>query len=107
MSDKQYFKQPFKYCEYYVEDYLDKIEHFTPINMAGMCNDITEIKRWLESNFTHIDYMTYDIEYHGWIGDTAKNMHNINDELVRLALQMYLVCCKALGESPYEEEQNV
>ena len=105
MSDKKYFKEPFKYREYYVEDYVNKIQTFTPVNMLGMVNQLKEIKKWLENNFTNINYMTYDIEYHGWRGDTAKNMHNINDELTILALQMYLVCCQALNESPYEEEK--
>ena len=104
MSNKKYFKEPFKYCEYYVEDYLNKIQTFAPVNMLGMVNQLKEIKKWLENNFTNISYMTYDIEYHGWAGDAAKNMHNINDELTTLALQMYLVCCQALNESPYEEE---
>ena len=106
MSDNKYFKKPFKYCEYYVQEYLDKIENLTPVNMSGMVNKIKEIKQWIEINFTEINYMTYDIEYHGWVGDTAKNMHKINDELTTLALQMYLVCCKALNESLYEEENT-
>ena len=75
---------------------------------ANMCpNCGFPLQKFLkENNFTNISYMTYDIEYHGWAGDSAKNMHNINDELTTLALQMYLVCCQALNESPYEEENT-
>ena len=50
----------------------------------------------------HPHYMTYDIEYHGWRGETAKNMYKIRDELVKKLLEMYVICKMGLGEDVYE-----
>ena len=106
MYNKKLFNKPFTHCEYYVEDFIPETENLQPVNMLGMVKEIKKIKQWLQDNFTNVNYMTCDIEYHGWNGETAKNMHEINDYFTTLMLQMYVVCCKALGESPYQEEEN-
>lgn len=99
--DQNRFPEPFKYCEYYVNDFIKEAD-FDKVNMAGMVHTLKSLRNVLKKNFQDVNYMTYDIEYHGWHGDTAKNMHNIENALVQRMLEMYVICQIALGEDIYE-----
>lgn len=99
--EKKRFPEPFKFCEYYVEDFIKEV-NFNPVNMKGMCETLQKLRDVIASNFQDVNYMTYDIEYHGWHGETAKNMHDINNALVKRMLEMYVICQMALGEDIYD-----
>lgn len=103
---RKYFPEPFKFCEYYVADFINEAD-FKKINMHGMFKTLKDLKKVIKDNFQRVNYMTYDIEYHGWHGDAAKNMHNIENALVKRMLEMYVICQMALGENIFEEESNV
>lgn len=100
MTDKR-FTEPFKYCEYYMEDFL-KDADFKEVPMTGMRQTLKKLDIILSTIFQEVNYMTYDIEYHGWRGETAKNMYKIRDELVKKLLEMYVICKMGLGEDVYE-----
>lgn len=102
MKEKQYFPQPFKYCEYYVEDFLREAD-YTKVNMVGFHNMLLELRDMIKKDFTEVSYSTYDIEYHGWHGEAAANMHKIRDALVNRMLEIYVICQMGLGESIYED----
>lgn len=99
--EQKRFPEPFKFCEYYVEDFI-KEANFKQVNMKGMCESLHKLKDVIVSNFQEVNYMTYDIEYHGWHGETAKNMHDINNALVKRMLEIYVICQMALGENIYD-----
>ena len=99
------FAEPFKYCEYYIDDFIkEKDPDFSKVNMSGMIHTLRKLRELLKDNFTEVNYMTYDIEYHGWHGEAAKNMRNIEKALVKRMVEMYVICQMALGENVYEEE---
>ena len=101
--EQKRFPNPFKFCEYYVEDFIKEAD-FKKINMHGMYETLKDLKKVIEDHFQEVSYMTYDIEYHGWHGEAAKNMHNIQNALVKRMLEMYVICQMALGEDIYETE---
>lgn len=103
--EQKRFPEPFKFCEYYVDDFIKKVD-FKKINMHGMCDTLRKLLQILKDNFQEVSYMTYDIEYHGWHGESAKNMHNIENALVKRMLEMYVICKMALGEDIYESDNN-
>lgn len=98
--EQKRFPEPFKFCEYYVEKFINEAQ-FDQVNMMGMCETLQKLRDVLKDNFQEVNYMTYDIEYHGWHGETAKNMHNIENALVTRMLEMYVICQMALGEDVY------
>ena len=100
MTNKR-FPEPFKYCEYYMEDFL-KDADFKEVSMIGMRQTLKKLDIILSNIFQEVNYMTYDIEYFGWLGETAKNMHKIQNELVNRLLEMYVICKMGLGEDVYE-----
>lgn len=102
MTDKQ-FPEPFKYCEYYMEDFLENAD-FKEVSMTGMRQTLKKLDIILSTIFQEVSYMDYDIEYFGWSGDTAKNMHKIRDELVKRFLEMYVICKMGLGEDVYDNQ---
>ena len=99
--EQKRFPEPFKFCEYYVEDFINEVD-FNKVNMTGMVNTLLELRDVIKDNFQEVNYMTYDIEYYGWHGETAKNMHDINNALVKRMLEMYVICQMALGEDIYD-----
>lgn len=99
--EQKRFPEPFKFCEYYVDDFM-KEANFNQVNMKGMRETLQKLRDVIASNFQEVSYMTYDIEYHGWLGETAKNMHAINNALVKRMLEMYVICQMALGEDIYD-----
>lgn len=99
--EQKRFPEPFKFCEYYVEDFINEVD-FNKVNMTGMVNTLLELRDVIKDNFQEVNYMTYDIEYHGWHGEVAKNMHDINNALVKRMLEMYVICQMALGEDIYD-----
>lgn len=88
--------------------YKDKIEEiksnydFKKCTMTGAVSTLMKVKSAVESVWTDVDYMTYDIEYHGWHGEPAKNMRNIERELRTKLLEVYAICEMGLGQE-YEE----
>lgn len=103
--EEKHFIEPFKYCEYIIKDFLEQA-HFDEVNMLGMCRTLEKIKDNISHIFTEASYMTYDIEYHGWQGEAAENMHNIKDAIVKRLLEIYVICQMGLGNSLYEEDEN-
>lgn len=97
--------EPFKYCEYYVDDFI-KETHFNEVTMIGMRKTLQKLNLVLKNIFQEVNYMTYDIEYHGWYGEPAKNMHKIENEIVRKLLEIYVICQMGLGEDIYENYEN-
>lgn len=102
--EQKRFPKPFKFCEYYVEDFV-KQANFNKVNMKGMYETLLKLRDIIADNFQEVNYMTYDIEYHGWHGEAANNMHQIEKALVSRMLEMYVICQMALGEDIYETEQ--
>lgn len=100
--EQKRFPEPFKFCEYYVEDFI-KEANFDKVNMKGMYETLQKLRDIVSNNFIEVNYMTYDIEYHGWHGDAAKNMHNVQNALVTRLLEMYVICQMALGENIYDD----
>lgn len=100
--EQKRFPEPFKFCEYYVEDFIKKA-NFDKVNMKGMYGTLQKLRDIVSNNFTEVNHMTYDIEYHGWHGDTAKNMHNVQNALVKRLLEIYVICQMALGENIYDD----
>lgn len=96
------FPEPFKYCEYYVEDFINET-HFDEVTMIGMRKTLQKLNLVLKNIFQEVNYMTYDIEYHGWRGEPAKNMHKIQNEIVKRLLEIYVICQMGLGEGVYED----
>ena len=74
--------------------------------MFGMCRTLEKIKDNISLIFTEANYMTYDIEYHGWQDEAVENMHNIEDAIVKRLLEIYVICQMGLGNSLYEEDEN-
>lgn len=74
--------------------------HLQPVTMSGMVNDLQKIKVIVKDAYERASYMTYDIEYHGWEGEAAKNMHEIEREIVRRLKEVYALCLAGLGETP-------
>ena len=101
--DKKRFLEPFKYCEYYMEDFLKEAD-FKEVSMTGMRQTLKKLDIILSNIFQEINYMTYDIEYFGWRGETAKNMHKIRNELVKRLLEIYVICKMGLGEDIYDNQ---
>lgn len=101
--DKKRFPEPFMCCEYIVEDFIKEAD-FKEVNMLGMCETLQELKNSVEDIFQPVNHMTYDIEYHGWHGETAANMRKIEKELVKRLLEIYIICQMALGEDIYEKQ---
>lgn len=99
--EQKRFPEPFRFCEYYVEDFIREA-NFKQVNMKGMYETLQNLRDVIADNFQEVSYMTYDIEYHGWHGETAKNMHEINNALVQRMLEMYVICQMALGEDIYD-----
>ena len=99
--EQKRFPNPFKFCEYYVEEFIKETE-FNQVNMKGMRETLQKLRDVITNNFQEVNYMTYDIEYHGWHGETAKNMHDINNALVKRMLEIYVICQMALGENIYD-----
>lgn len=95
------FPEPFKFYEDYVDDFI-KETNFKQVNMKGMYESLQKLRDVITSNFEEVSYMTYDIEYFGWHGETAKNMHDINKALVKKMLEIYVICQMALGENIYD-----
>lgn len=104
--DNKRFPEPFKYCESYMEDFL-KDADFKEVSMSGMRQTLQKLGVILSNIFQEVNYMTYDIEYFGWRGETAKNMHKIQSELVKRLLEMYVICKMALGADVYENSDVV
>ena len=102
---EKHFIKPFKYSEYKIKDFLEQA-NFDEVKMFGMCRTLEKIKDNISSIFTETNYMTYDIEYHGWQGEAAENMHNIKDAIVKRLLEIYVICQIGLGNSLYEEDEN-
>lgn len=99
--EQKRFPEPFKFCEYYVDDFINEA-NFDQVYMKGMCETLQKLRDVIANNFQEVNYMTYDIEYHGWYGETARNMHDINNALVQRMLEMYVICQMALGEDIYD-----
>lgn len=84
--------------------YKNKIEEiksnydFKECTMSGAVSTLMKVKSAVESVWKDVDYMTYDIEYHGWHGEPAKNMHKIEDELRIKLLEIYAICQMGLGQ---------
>lgn len=102
---EKHFIKPFKYSEYKIKDFLEQA-NFDEVKMFGMCSTLEKIKDNISLIFTEASYMTYDIEYHGWQGEAAENMHNIKDAIVKRLLEIYVICQMGLGNSLYEEDEN-
>lgn len=100
--EQKRFPEPFKYCEYYVEDFINEA-NFGEVNMVGMRHTLQRLLNVIKRNFQEVSYMTYDIEYHGWYGEEVRNMHKINNELVQRMLEIYVICQMALGKEVYDE----
>lgn len=96
------FPEPFKFCEYKVEDFIKEAD-YKFVNMYGFHKTLPKLIEAIKENFKDINYLTYDIEYHGWQGEPAKNMHKIEDALVKRLLEIYIICQMALGEDIYEK----
>lgn len=94
------FPEPFKFCEYCVADFIRET-NFNKVNMTGMVDTLLKLRNVIKDNFQEVNYMTYDIEYHGWHGEVAKNMHNVENALVVRMLEIYVICQMALGEDIY------
>ena len=103
--EQKSFPEPFKYCEYYVEDFI-KDADFNEVTMTGMRKTLKKLHCVLQSIFQEVNYMTYDIEYHGWSGEPAKNMHKIENALVKRLLEMYVICTIGLGGNIYEDSKE-
>lgn len=103
----QRFPEPFRYCEYYVEDFI-KEANFDEVTMTGMRKTLQKLQLVLKEIFTEANYMAYDIEYHGWHGEAAKNMHKVENEIVKRLLEIYVICQMAIGGDIYEvlEDEN-
>lgn len=99
------FPEPFKFCEYIVEDFI-KGADYKFVNMHGFHKTLPKLIKAIKENFKDINYLTYDIEYHGWQGEPAKNMHKIEDALVKRLLEIYIICQMALGEDIYEKHEQ-
>ncbi len=78
----------------------EHMHHFGRVNMNGMINDLRKIKAMVEDNYTTASYMTYDIGYHGWSGDAAQNMYDIEKAITDRMLEIYAICMMGLGEQP-------
>lgn len=100
--DKKRFPEPFKYCEYYVEDFI-KNANFNSVRMSGMYKTLRRLRDVLNMIFKEVNLMTYEMEYFGWRGEDAKNMHRIENEIVQRLLEIYVICNMGLGEDIYEE----
>lgn len=96
------FPEPFKFCEYKVEEFL-KNTQYDFVNMYGFNKTLTELRGVVKEIFDKINHLTYDMEYHGWTGEAATNMRNIEDALVKRLLEIYVICQMGLGESIYED----
>lgn len=97
------FPEPFRYCEYYVEDFI-KENNFDEVTMSGMRRTLQKLNLVLKNVFQEVNYMTYDIEYHGWHGEPAKNMHKIENEIVKRLLEIYVICQMGLGGDLYDKQ---
>lgn len=104
-SGKKNFPEPFKFCEYHIEEFLKNAD-YKKVNMVGFHNTLTKLRDAIKENFQEVNYLTYDIEYHGWHGEAAKNMHEIERVLVDRMLEIYVICQMGLGEDIYETTEN-
>lgn len=100
--EQKRFSEPFKFCEYYVEDFI-KETNFDSVRMSGMYKTLHKLRDIIKTNFQEVNYMTYDMEYHGWHGEDAKNMRSIENALVKRMLEIYVICQMGLGEDIYDE----
>lgn len=73
--------------------------HMQPVTMCGMVNDLQKIKDIIKEAYDRAAYMTYDIEYHGWAGDAAENMHEIERAITKRMMEIYALCLIGLGET--------
>lgn len=102
---EKHFIEPFKYSEYKIKDFLAQA-NFDEVKMFGTRCTLEKIKDNISLIFTEANYMTYDIEHHGWLGEEAKNMIDIRDAIVKRLLEIYVICQMSLGNSLYEEDEN-
>lgn len=71
---------------------------FKKVHMVGMYKVIKDLKDYIEKHYTDISYMTYDIGYHGWLGEEAENMKKIDKAINDKIIELYAICIAALGE---------
>ncbi len=74
--------------------------HMQPVTMSGMVKDLQKIKNVIKEVYDRAAYMTYDIGYHGWSGDAAENMCEIEDAITKRMMEIYALCLIGLGEIP-------
>ena len=87
-----------KYHKEKIDQFMTDNSPLTRVTMSGMVNDLQKLKTMIEENYDRASYMTYDIEYHGWHGDAAKNMHAIEDAITQRMEEIYALCLIGLGE---------
>jgi len=85
----------------YHQDEIDKIKSscgIEPINMVGAHKTLSKVKSMVEAVYDEVSYLSYDIEYHGWSGETAANIHKVEKDVVAALDHLYALCLAALGE---------
>lgn len=65
--------------------------------MIGVENELEKLSKVIGDNFTEADYMDYDIEYHGWLGEPVDNIHKIRSEISKRMREIYAICQAGLG----------
>lgn len=104
-KEEKLFPEPFKYCEYIVEDFIKEAD-YKFANMRGFHRAITKLRDAIRDNFLEVNYLTYDIEFHGWAGEPANNLKKIERDLIKRLLEIYVICQMALGECIYETDKE-
>lgn len=85
----------------YHQDKIDEIKSscgIKPINMVGAHRTLSKVKSMVEQVYDEVSYLSYDIEYHGWSGEAATNVHKAEKDVVAALDHLYALCLAALGE---------
>ena len=60
--EQKRFPKPFKFCEYYVEDFVEQA-NFNKVNMKGMYETLLKLRDIIADNFQEVNYMTYEFYF--------------------------------------------
>ena len=99
-----------KILKYYKEE-INEIKNSLPcesVNMKGFHDGLLKLKKQIEKIYDeiifHTNYALDDAPYHGWTGDSLKNMRGIDNQINKRLLEVYAIVLKATNTEVEEGE---
>lgn len=75
---------------------------FSKVSMQGFYDDLAKLKEKIEElyndNVFYLGCPLEDAPYHGWTGDTLKEMREIDGEVCKRFKEIYAIILCGLGE---------